>query len=207
MSRLPVIQPYSGKNAMFLKINRFGNKEQQEEDYERDEKDKKHEKELIARLETSFELEYEDLQVKPTTGKSAAKEYFAHYKQLGRVSQQNEFKSLKGSVQTSMLLRSEEVFGLPCRIGLIKTSGDESRVHLRNQKYGDKYASILSEGLKHTANVRDFWLANNRIKESGATQLLTAIAKSARAIDLKQNQIGRLGVDAICRALTPKDCK
>jgi hypothetical protein len=107
-----------------------------------------------------------------------------------------------------MLVRSQKVLVLPCRIGFIKSPGDDdTKLRLNYQRYGDKYASMLSEGLKVNQTVKDYCLQHNRIHGGGASQLINSIGKTARVIDFKSNDIGRLGIDSICKAIIQKDCR
>lgn len=43
---------------------------------------------------------------------------------------------------------------------------------------------MLSEGLKVNPNIKEFYMANNRIHSSGASQILTQIGKVAKTLDL-----------------------
>lgn len=73
--------------------------------------------------------------------------------------------------------------------------------------FGDKYAEVLTEGLKKIPNITKFNLKGNKITEQGADKLLKIVSKSAKTIDLCENQIGRLGCEHISISLSSKDCK
>lgn len=46
-------------------------------------------------------------------------------------------------------LQKADILGiLPCRMGLVKDQGDNSILSIAGQKFGDKYISAISAGLK-----------------------------------------------------------
>ena len=57
---------------------------------------------------------------------------------------------------------------------------------LANRRYGDKYAEVLSNALRHQT-VREINLTNNRIKQGGADKLLSVISRSSKIVDLSSN--------------------
>jgi Ran GTPase-activating protein (RanGAP) involved in mRNA processing and transport len=76
-----------------------------------------------------------------------------------------------------------------------------------NMRYGDKYADLLSDGLKKVTNVNQFFLKNNRINNQGADELLQTISVRAKIIDLQSNSVGRLGCEHISQALLNRECR
>ncbi|CAD8171615.1 unnamed protein product [Paramecium pentaurelia] len=165
------------------------------------------ENEIRKNLQLSPEIVKEDLQNKPLVGPQAVQLYYQHYKKVNKVRQQNDFFKISDSVQTAMLRQAEQIDVLPCKIGVVKTKGSEQSLQISHQKYGDRYASMLSEGLKVNPNIKDFYMANNRIQSSGATQILNQIGKVAKVLDLQQNNIGKIGTDSICQQIQSRENK
>lgn len=60
-------------------------------------------------------------------------------------------------------------------------------------KYGDSYAKVISEGMRRVSNIQNFYMSGNRITKNGADELLKAISKKARVLELAENQIGNIG--------------
>jgi hypothetical protein len=96
-----------------------------------------------------------------------------------------------------MITLTERRVVVPCKIGLIREVGDDEVLKLKNMKYGDRYADVLSEGLNRQSSVKDFILSGNRITDGGADNLLKTISRKAKLLDLSFNKIGHVGCEHI----------
>ncbi|CAK71897.1 unnamed protein product (macronuclear) [Paramecium tetraurelia] len=162
---------------------------------------------LEEELENEIRKNFERRFIKQTFSWTLVQLYYQHYKKVNKVRQQNEFFNISDSVQTAKLSQAEQIDVLPCQIGVVKTKGSEQSLQISHQKYGDRYASMLSEGLKVNPNIKDFYMANNRIQSSGATKLLNQIGKVAKVLDLQQNNIGKIGTDSIWQQIQSRENK
>jgi len=48
---------------------------------------------------------------------------------------------------------------IPCKVGVIKSAGDRNLLTIPKQKYGDRYAEVITEGLRNLPAVTDFYLS------------------------------------------------
>ena len=76
-----------------------------------------------------------------------------------------------------------------------------------NFKYGDKYASVISEGIRHLPKLTHFNFADNRFTQTGAKILLSQLGKNTKSVDLTSNSIGYLGCENIYNILVSRDCR
>ncbi|CAD8099201.1 unnamed protein product [Paramecium primaurelia] len=201
-SPLPQLYSPAEKKPMFQRVPRTSVLQPLKK-----EDDKTNNKDIIKQLQESPEQKLEDQIHKPLVGSQSARSYFQHYKVLNKVKQQNEYHKINESIQTQMLKQAESSDALPCKLGLVKMNGNESQVTINNHHYGDKYIKMLSEGLRQNQGIKEFFLSNNRIKQSGAVSILTQIGKQAIVLDLSKNQIGQLGVDCLCQQLQLRENK
>ena len=74
-------------------------------------------------------------------------------------------------------------------------------------KVGDRYAEVLSEGLKSSPQITKYSLANNRLTPKGANFILSKLSKKAEDIDLSNNNIGRIGCEHLANAVQLKGSK
>lgn len=72
-------------------------------------------------------------------------------------------------------------------MGMIRSNGYEDTLKIPNMHFGNKYAEVLTEGLKKTPNITKFNLKGNKITEEGADKLLRIVAKGAKIIDFTEN--------------------
>ncbi|CAK90105.1 unnamed protein product (macronuclear) [Paramecium tetraurelia] len=171
------------------------------------EKDLINDKEVFASLTYNNEEPYEDRKPKELVGEDAYRSYYHTFKNIKRILEQNQFENIQNSVQTNLVQRSERLRILPCKMGLIKLKGDRNSLSIQNQKFGDKYVEMLSEGLRILPAIQDFNFNHNRIKEHGASQLMPLISKQARKIEFQTNMIGEKGLDSILKILPIQQCK
>ncbi|CAD8165096.1 unnamed protein product [Paramecium pentaurelia] len=201
-SPFPQLYSPAGKRQMFQRVDRFSVLQPIKK-----EEDKLTDKDIMRQLQESPEQKLEDQIPKQLVGSQSARSYFQHYKVLNKVKQQNDYHKINDSIQTQMLKQAESLDVLPCKLGLIKLNGNESQVSINNHHYGDKYISVLSEGLRQNQGIKEFLLSNNRIKQDGAVTILNQIGKQATVIDLSKNDIGQLGVDCLCQQLQMRENK
>ena len=71
----------------------------------------------------------------------------------------------------------------------------------RNYRLGDKYAEILSEGIKDYPNIQKYSFANNRISSKGADFLIRTMSNFTKAIDFSSNHLGSKGCQDIAEFL------
>ena len=76
-----------------------------------------------------------------------------------------------------------------------------------NFKYGDKYASVISEGIQRLPKLTHFNFSDNRLTQKGAKILLSQLGKNVKAVDLTSNSIGLLGCENIYNILVSRDCR
>lgn len=74
-------------------------------------------------------------------------------------------------------------------------------------RIGDKYAAVLSEGLRSATNFNKIELANNRLTPAGADMILSKLANKPESIDLSGNNIGKIGCDHLCTLLMQRNTK
>eukprot|EP00825_Cyclidium_porcatum_P051720 TRINITY_DN95_c0_g5_i1.p1 TRINITY_DN95_c0_g5~~TRINITY_DN95_c0_g5_i1.p1 ORF type:complete len:602 (+),score=103.14 TRINITY_DN95_c0_g5_i1:192-1997(+) len=161
----------------------------------------------LKKINESFELLPEDKNPKEIIGEQAEEEFYQHYKKLDKVAQQNDHFYLQDSAFTSILKTAEFQLLTPCKMGMIRSNGYEDTLKIPNMHFGNKYAEVLTEGLKKTPNITKFNLKGNKITEEGADKLLRIVAKGAKIIDFTENQVGKLGCEHISISLASKDCK
>ncbi|KRX05204.1 hypothetical protein PPERSA_06838 [Pseudocohnilembus persalinus] len=124
--------------------------------------------------------------------------------------QQNQQFNIQTSTQTSMLLASQSMLITPSKIGLLKRYGEDDILDIKNMRYGDKYAKMLSEGLKGNDRIKDihhYNLSGNKISQKGADNLLPLISQNAEIIDISNNCIGNLGIDHLSNGLKSRECR
>lgn len=78
---------------------------------------------------------------------------------------------------------------------------------LSNFKYGDRYASVISEGIKLLPKISHFNFSDNRLTQQGAKILVSQFGKSTKVVDLSMNSIGQAGCENIYNIIISKDCK
>jgi len=74
-------------------------------------------------------------------------------------------------------------------------------------RIGDKYAEVLSEGLKSVKGLQKIELANNRISSIGADHILSKLTNQTEVLNLSGNNIGKIGCDHLCSIITLKHSK
>lgn len=142
-----------------------------------------------------------------TTGDHAIENFYTHYKKLDKISDINEFKNSKQTMFSSMLKSTEDLKLFPSKIGLVKFKGSVEALKINNFRLGDKYASVLSEGLKTSTNISQLELANNRLTPAGADAILSKVQSKPQVIDLSGNCIGKIGIEHICNLLIQRGSK
>jgi len=140
-------------------------------------------------------------------GKEACTDFYSHYKKLDRVKDVNHFMQVKDAVYTSVLGKSESLNLLPTKMGFIKEKGDFDKVQLNHFRMGDKYAQVLSEGLKSVKGFQKLELANNRISAIGADHLLSKLSFHTEILNLSGNSIGKIGIDHLCNNVSLKNTR
>lgn len=78
---------------------------------------------------------------------------------------------------------------------------------MSNFKYGDKYACVISEGIKHLPKLSHFNFTDNRLTQTGARILLPQLGKGTKSIDLSSNSIGLIGCENLHKILISRDFK
>ncbi|CAD8105716.1 unnamed protein product [Paramecium sonneborni] len=164
-------------------------------------------KDVYATLSNNHEEPYLDRKPKDLVGDEAYKSYYHTFKNIKRILEQNQFENIANSVQTNLIQKADKLKILPCKMGLIKLKGDKNSIAIQNQKFGDKYVEVLSEGLRTLPTIQDFNFNHNRIKEYGASQLFPLISKQARKIEFQTNTIGQKGLEPILQCLPLQTCK
>lgn len=71
-------------------------------------------------------------------------------------------------------------------------------------RLGDRYAEVVSEGLKSVQSFKKFELANNRLTPKGADVLLPRLHYNAETLDLTGNAIGKIGCEHLSTILSYK---
>lgn len=74
-------------------------------------------------------------------------------------------------------------------------------------RIGDKYAEVVSEGIRGTPTYKNFEFSHNRLTPKGADNLLPRLVLCAETLDLSENNIGKLGCEHISRMLHHKKSK
>lgn len=90
--------------------------------------------EFKDRLSTPWKEEKiipEDDSPQNIVGEEACKNFYSHYKKLGRVKDVNSFMHVKDAVYTSVLGKSESLGLLPSKIGFIREKGEAGMVQLK----------------------------------------------------------------------------
>ncbi|CAD8076826.1 unnamed protein product [Paramecium sonneborni] len=178
----------------------------QAEKQEKVEKDKGIE-DVYIQMQNNQEDIYEDMKPKELVGPESIKNYYQTYKKITRIKEQNKLFAIQNSVQTNLIIKSEQLRLLPCKMGLIKQKGESKVLAIENHKFGDKYVEVLSEGLRTLPVIQDFNFNSNRIKENGASLILPLISKQARSIEMVSNIIGRKGLEPVLNVLPLQTCK
>ena len=62
-------------------------------------------------------------------------------------------------------------------MGVVKYKGDDQALMLKNNRYGDKYAKVLSKSLGEMHDISVFQLSGNKISATGAEAILSNISK------------------------------
>jgi hypothetical protein len=141
-------------------------------------------------LNVSMEGDLIDHSPKKTTGAKAVADYYMHHKLLDKAIDQNRNIGVDRSVFTGMLEKSAKSFLLPNKCGIIKSNGPKKNLNLRNAMLGNKYISIVSEGIKRIDyDMVD--LRNNRLNEKGAGKVLKNLRITNKHLDLSRNRIGK----------------
>lgn len=78
---------------------------------------------------------------------------------------------------------------------------------LSNFRLGDKYAEVVSEGLKSVHSFKKLEMANNRLTPKGADVLLPRLTYNVELLDLSGNNIGKIGCEHISIILNSKTSK
>jgi hypothetical protein len=162
-----------------------------QEDYDMEILDEEFEGNYVRNiLNVSIEGDAIDHSPKKTTGAKAVADYYKHHKLLDKAIDQDSNMGLDRSVFTGMLEKSAKSLLLPNKCGIIKNNGPKKNLNLRNAMLGNKYISVVSEGIKRI----DFDmvdLRNNRLNEKGAGKVLKNLRITNKHLDLSRNRIGK----------------
>lgn len=71
---------------------------------------------------------------------------------------------------------------------------------------GDKYAKMLTLGLKRQTGIRKYRLQDNRISEISSAQLLRTISSQANEVNLASNNIGKIGCENLSKSIGEYRC-
>jgi len=74
-------------------------------------------------------------------------QYYDHYKNLNKIMDQNLFTATVSSTYTTLLDKSTKLNLMPCKLGIVQPHRKQESISLRNQKLGDSYIQMLSDGL------------------------------------------------------------
>jgi hypothetical protein len=150
-----------------------------------------------------MEVEYPDREPSCNgnlVGAQAVAGFYRHYKRLERIKDQNATEKIRSSLYTSVLDKCNEQKILPSKVGLVKYEGKADEVRLGHSRYGRKYLSALSEGLKE-ANITSCHLNSNRINHQTLEMLSPNFPRSLVSMRLQNNEIGGRGIEAFHRFL------
>ena len=92
---------------------------------------------------------------------------------------------------------------IPNPLGLIRRSGDITKLNYNYQKVGDDYLKVLSNSLKYTDHLTKIDLTGNRLSTDGTTNLFKTInnnvflAKKLQSIDLSENNLGNQNLEGL----------
>jgi len=138
-----------------------------------------------------------------------AGKFYNHYRKLDRISEINEFNKTKDGLYTSFLKKSVDLKILPSKIGFIapQKSNNKKEINLNYYRLGDKYAAVLSEGLKTATNFNKFELSHNRLTGIGADLILSNMSNQVETIDLSGNNIGKMGIEHLCKVIRMRNPK
>ena len=138
-------------------------------------------------------------------GTKAVSDYFRHYKIQDKALDQDKCAGAEQSIYSLMLHRSTKSMQLPVKCGVVKSIGTKKNLNLGNHMLGNKYISIVSEGIKKLDfDIVD--LRNNRLNEKGASKVLKNIRISSKILDLSRNRVGK-SVKLLKPVLLHKDSK
>lgn len=160
---------------------------------------------VMNMLNISHDSDAIDQEDKKTVGDKAIHDFYKHYKDLNKVSDQNDNLKLNGSVYTGMLNQAAKKNILPNKVGIIKTDGTVKTLSVRNHLLGNKYMGVVAEGLKRL-DYEKLDCKNNRLSGKGAKKVFNNLRLSSRALDLSQNNIGK-SCHLLAPLLTNKDTK
>lgn len=74
-------------------------------------------------------------------------------------------------------------------------------------RLGDKYAAVLSEGLKTASHINKFELSHNRLSGIGADLILSNLTNQVETLDLSGNSIGKMGIEHLCKVIRVRNPK
>ena len=152
--------------------------------------DNKEENYVKNMLNVSNELDPIDAEEKSIIGDRSVSNFYAHFKGLNKVTDQNNNTGVPSSVYTGMLNICSKKLLLPLRAGVIKNDGNAKTLDLRNYMLGNNYIGVAAEGIKRidydTVDIR-----NNRLGEKGAKRVLNNLRTSHKSIDMSVNKMGR----------------
>lgn len=81
------------KKNKFFKVDRFSVLQPAKRP---DPKEEEKERQIMKRMEESFEIEKADLKTNPMVSPKAVKAYYDHYKKISKVNQQNDYYKISG---------------------------------------------------------------------------------------------------------------
>jgi len=163
-------------------------------------------KKLVTPLRTE-KLISEDESPKNVMGEKAVTNFYSHYKMLDKIKDMNHFTQIQDSTYTSFLGKSENLKLLPSKIGFIKEKGEADKLKLNHYRLGDKYAEVLSEGLKSMRGCNALELANNRLTEVGANHVLSKLTYLTEYVNLSGNSIGKMGCEHLVSIISLKNSR
>ncbi len=87
------------------------------------------------------------------------------------------------------LSKMEKMKMTPRAFGLVKASGPRAEINMRDFAMGDKYAAAFSAAMCKLTQIESVDLANNRLSNKGATELLESAPRQLKRVDLSTNNI------------------
>ncbi|MCQ2820521.1 MAG: hypothetical protein MJ252_24925, partial [archaeon] len=133
------------------------------------------------------------------------KEFYNKFKEFKFLNRKQALEKYTASFAFIRGANEEKI--VPNPLGLIKRSGEDSKLEMNNQKVGDRYMKVLSKSLGFTNHLSSVHFKGNRLSSQGANTIISSLNNNQNlvnrvdAIDLSDNLIGRSDISEILNYL------
>ena len=140
---------------------------------------------------------------------SCMKDFYVKYSNFNNFSRKYVVKS--DTPLLAFIKSSNDKKIIPNPLGLVKRSGDKTKLEYNFQKVGDEYVKVLSNSLMYSDNFTSIDFSGNRLSNDGVSKLFKIInenkklVRNLKSVNLSNNNFGNTNLEELISFLKDSD--